>query len=216
MPLTGVLIVVFVVAGAALLAFGRTANRRRRSATHTWADTHGWTFTERDDAVLTGLTGPPFESGHTREASDVVTGTVEGTPVTAFEYHYSLNVPSSFADRQSAVFHRVVIARLAAPMASFSVTPAGVAARVGQALGFDDVTTGHERFDRSFRCHAPDPEAFATLLTDRRAELLLAHPVTLRSTGDRLVIVAPGRLRVSDADADLAFVRAFLDDSAPT
>lgn len=216
MSLTGILVVVFFVAGAATLALGRSANHRRRSATRAWALTRGWTFTERDDAVLAGLSGPPFETGHSREASDVVSGSLGGLEVTAFEYHYSLNVPTSFANRQSAVFHRVMIGALPGPIPAFSVTPAGVRARVGQALGFSDVTTGHERFDRSFRCHAADSEAFVAFFTGRRAELLLAHPVTLRSTATRLVLTAPGRFRVADLDKDLAFVLAFLDDTTMT
>lgn len=66
--------VVLGVPTALLYAARTVLAARRRAAVRAWAAEHEWSYAERDDAVLDGLAGAPFDRALAHRARNVVRG----------------------------------------------------------------------------------------------------------------------------------------------
>lgn len=123
----------------------------------------GWTYRARDRRVE-NYRQAPLKRGVDRY--DVVTGTVDGVPFTAFSYGTRIGPGRP-------PIYRVVAVPLPGPMPPLAVGPERLLRSVAPALGLPDVDLESEAFNRTYRVLARDRRYAVTMLPPRTAEMLL-------------------------------------------
>jgi hypothetical protein len=195
----GVAAVVALVVRLAVLSYRR--EKARIAALANLALANGWQFSEGDPYGLPQRWScDPFDNGYDREAEHVVTGTVGGHPMVAFDYSYKEDSTDSEGHRTTSTSHYAVCA-LAMPCAlpELHVSPAGVLSRIGTMLGMQDIELESEDFNRRYRVQCPDAKLATDVLTPRTMELLLhAGKVELRFAGPDVITYEDGILTAAD------------------
>src|SRR3977135_2975461 len=83
------LLIALVVAAVLIaLAVGAYVNYRREAAFARVATSLGLTLSERDDSSVRELAFPLFHEGNGTESGNLVSGTLQGTSVAAFDFAY--------------------------------------------------------------------------------------------------------------------------------
>jgi hypothetical protein len=158
-------IALLVVMGVVGGARRRERERARLAGIRRWAAQVHW-------AVATSTTARwqarlPSEPGQPHGVTLMVSGVVDGWPVSVAEYFY---VTESMADsdgsRSTTTHHLIVTAtQLATDYPPIAVGPRRALSRLGRAMfGADATATGHRDFDRQFRVHTKNPTLVRALL----------------------------------------------------
>jgi len=157
----------------------RAIPRSRRSRTIArFAAENGWHYTRRD--WLDVGPGAPFTLGETTPCTNIVVGTVDHQPFTAFEYAHE--VQAFFIDLAGGLPFLEVRPRSIVDEATPQRTP---------------VELESEEFNRQFRVIADDPRYATAVLSPQLITKLLAGPaLSWRILGHRLVGWRNGTLDV--------------------
>ncbi|QCB92598.1 hypothetical protein [Cellulomonas shaoxiangyii] len=182
------LLLPLVVAGAWWLA------KKRREQLDTWARATGWQHVRHDPGY--GLArlhhNQPFEQGHGRRVSEVLTGRWQGLPAVSYTYEWSTGAGK---ERRTYYAHVVALA-LPAYLPVLELTGEGVGARIAKALGARDLQTESVAFNDAYRVAAGDERVGHAILHPRLMERLL-QPDALRTDwrieGTWIASWAPGR-----------------------
>jgi len=159
------LMALFIVMGVVRAARHRERERARLAGIRRWAARFHWVVETSTTAQWQARL--PSERGQGHGVTLMVSGVVNGRPVTVAEYFY---VTESMADsggsRSTTTHHLVVTAtQLATDYSPIAVQPRRALSRLGRAMfGADATATGHEDFDRQFRVHTKNPTLVRTLL----------------------------------------------------
>jgi hypothetical protein len=212
------LVIVLIVVAAVVSA---RRERQRREALRRWAAQHGWTYVERPKTDWV-----PRLPGHGRRGvSLMLSGVVEGYPVSVAEYSYTQtststtrNADGTSSSSTSSTTHHfvVVVVRLVRPGPSIEVVPRHGLSKLGRAIFGDRATAlGYEPFDRAFRIAAKDPAAARQLVGPVLAAEHIAGRVPPWSLhGAELLTCKSGRLddpaRIPSLAAPLIRVATFL------
>jgi len=196
------LILALIAALAALALAVYWRHRRsvqRREALFVFATSRGWSFRVAEDALAQQWVGTPFGEGDRRKVTNVVRGTVDGHPLTAFDYQYETTSSSSSSgsgQQGSTQRFSVVVLGMPAYLPTVEVTPESLVDRVGSAVGVArDLELESEDFNRRYRISAYDPKFASDVLTPRTMELLLGRPsLAFRIQGTDIVSWQPGSL----------------------
>lgn len=168
--------VLAVVAALVVAGVGLYLQHKRREALQEFAAAQGWAYDRRDDSLVRRWAGPPFQRGSSRRATNVLRGTFEGVPMTAFDYQYT--VRSGSGDNRSSTTYRFGVCVMALPtaMPDLQVVPEGIFGRMRSALGFSGISLESEDFNRAFRVSCGDARFASDVLHPRMMERLLADP----------------------------------------
>ena len=174
------------------------------------ATSFGLKFSERDTSSVRELDFPLFHEGTGTESGNLVTGTLRGTPVAAFDFAYwtEQRDAKGFTHRE---YHRFLCAvtDIAASCAALSIEHRGLLGQVAGALGLDGVQFESDAFDRAYRVTCDD-RRFASALVDPAmiAWLLDApSPVMFQTAGTHLLAASEDRR----PEAIPALLHAMLD-----
>jgi Protein of unknown function (DUF3137) len=185
------------VAFVAVLVLGYVLERKRRDRLMHWCVNRGWTYVGEDPALADHWTGAPFGQGDRRRARNVITGTEQGRPFTAFDYSYETSSTDSKGDRTTST-HRFAVYAVALPayLPTLQVTPEGAFRRLAGAIGLmRDIELESEDFNRRFTVRSQDPKFASDVLTPRTMEYLLSGPVVAwRIEGTAMLRWESGRL----------------------
>lgn len=198
-----------LIAATAVVAIGFAVrsylrNQERIAALASLAASKGWTFSPVDPYGLPQRWGgaAPFDRGYDRAAENVVMGDVDGRPMVAFDYSYKEDTQNRSDGNSSTTTHQFSVVAVGLPCAlpEVEVTPEGVLAKIGQALGMRDIELESDDFNRRFRVRCGDPKLAVDLLPPRTMELLLRYPdrLRLRIAGADVVSHADGCLEPAD------------------
>lgn len=173
---------VLLFVGLALIAvtvlyLSYLADKKRREALMRFALSKGWRYAARDDSLISIADGTPFGEGDNRKARNVLSGSVSGFDMVAFDYSYETHSTDSKGHR-STTTHRYAIAALRLPtyLPTLQVTGESILHRVGSLLGFDDIELESDDFNQRFRVQARDRKFACDVLTPRTMQALLAGP----------------------------------------
>jgi hypothetical protein len=215
------LIPVVVVGALALFGLvaylGWRAEQERIAALQAWAAERGWTFTPRDDSWHRTFHGSPFDSGHRRQSTKVLTGPHDGRQAAVFDYVFHTTETSTDAQgrtRTREVAHRfnVVALSLGAATPGLAVSPEGPFGRLLGRMFNRDIELESEDFNRAFTVTSEDRRFAFDVLHPRMMELLLQHRDTAwRIDQGWLLTVEDGTYELPDVAARLAFADAVLD-----
>lgn len=156
----------------------------------------GLTFTERDGSSVRQLGFPLFHAGLGTESGNLVSGTLRGTPVAAFDFAYWTEWRDSkgITHRQ---YHRYLCAVTDIPASgpALSIEHRGPLGRIVGALGLDGIQFESDDFDKAYRVTCGD-RRFASAMVDpaMMAWLLDApSPVVFQIAGAHLLVASTDR-----------------------
>lgn len=198
----GLLLFVAVAAVAAVVAYyAWQADKKRRAALASFAAAKGWQYTHSDPYGLDNRWDCyPFDRGHSREASNVLTGTSDGgVPLVAFDYQYKETSTDSDGSSSTTTYHfAVCVLRLPCAMPGLHVGKENILTRIGSAIGLDDIEFESDDFNRAFRVKCESAKFASDVLHPRMMELLLAHGqgVEWRLVGYDMISWRSGRLEI--------------------
>jgi hypothetical protein len=187
----------FVAVVVALAVWSHKKNQARIQSLMQLALSRNWQFVAHDPFGLAQRwSGTPFDSGYDRRAQNVVTGEHDGRPLVAFDYSYKEDSTDSKGNRRTSTYHYAVVAiGMPCALPELHIGPEGVFARIGKAMGMEDIELESEDFNRRFRVRCPDPKLAMDVLTPRTMELLLANgAIRFRFAGSDLVAYDSGVL----------------------
>ncbi len=171
-------------------------NKERVLALIALSRSKGWRFDPHDTFGLAERwTGAPFGKGHSRKASNVLTGNVDSRPFVAFDYQYTESSTDSRGNRSDTTYHvHVCVLRLPTFLPPLCLTPENVLSRIGNALGMDDIELESEDFNRRFKVTCGDRKFASDVLTPRTMQSLLRGDAwTWRIEGTDLLCYDSGR-----------------------
>ncbi len=180
-------ILVWLLAIAASLSglyFAYRRDARRRQALESFAAAKGWAYTARDDSWAQRFTGTPFGQGDHRQARNILSGTVDGHAMVAFDYSFQTH--SSDGESSNTTTHRYAVCVLALPgyLPHLELSPENLMTRVGNTILGHDIELESEDFNRRYRVRADNPKFAYDVLNPRTMQALLAKPVlNLRVAG---------------------------------
>ena len=203
------LVVAFILFDIAILLFVlNRSSKAKMNAHYQWlADTLGLTLAG-GEPVFPAL---PFLSFLRRARR--VEGVRSGSPIQIYQYTVSSG--------NNSTTYTTVRAEVANPRAlSFKFSREGLMARLGKALGMQDVTTGDARFDDAIRVKCNDPDFIRQALIPRIREKFLSiweqHKArgAIVLEGSRLSYDETGVIRNERARERIAAVADLIGDLA--
>ena len=193
---SALLLAILVAALILAVALSAYLYYQREAAFARLATSLGLRFSQRDESSVRQLGFPLFHEGRGTESSNLVSGTLQGMPVAAFDFAYWTEVRDSkgFTHRQ---YHRFLCAvtDIAPACPPLIIEHRGLIGRVAGALGLDGVQFESDDFDKAYRVICGD-RRFATALVDpaMMAWLLDApSPVAFQTAGTHLLVVSTDR-----------------------
>lgn len=209
--LFGLLLVVLVALVAlvpVLIVVSARRTRERQQGLAAFAQAREWEYRPDDPALVGRFRGAPFESGRAGQARNVLLGTYDARPFTAFDYHY---VTGSGDDRRTHTYS-VVALNLGVAAPDLAVGPTTTIGRWVDALTGRDIEIGDPPFDAAFTVHSPSPEFARELLLSDVRDVMRHHPtLAWRITGDSLLVIRPGGYSPAEVDGLLGAMGALLD-----
>ena len=209
-----VLLVLGCLAVAGVFAYyAWRKNQERMAALASLAGAKGWRFEPHD---LYGLSerwsGAPFGKGHSRRASNVLTGTIDGRAFVGFDYRYT-ETHHNGKSRSDTTYHfHVCVLRLPTYLPELCLTPENVLTRIGGALGADDIELESEDFNRQFRVTCGDRKFASDVLTPRSMQALLRSEAwTWRIEGQDLLCYDSGRANPAEILVRTAQMATFIE-----
>ncbi|MFS0705577.1 hypothetical protein AB6N23_13755 [Cellulomonas sp. 179-A 9B4 NHS] len=145
--------------------------KKRHEQLAAWAAATGWEYVRSDPGL--GLVrlhrNQPFEQGHSRRVSEVLTGRWQGVPAVSYTYEWSTG-----SGKEKKTYHAHVVAlALPAYLPVLELTAEGVGARIAKALGARDMQTESVAFNDAYRVVAGDQRVGHAILHPRLMERLL-------------------------------------------
>jgi hypothetical protein len=185
-----VAVLILAVALSAYLYYQREAAFARV------ATSLGLRFSQRDESSVRQLGFPLFHEGRGTESGNLVSGTLQGIPVAAFDFAYWTEVRDSKGGTHRQ-YHRFLCAMtdIAPACPALIIEHRGLIGRLAGALGLDGVQFESDDFDKAYRVLCGD-RRFATALVDpaMMAWLLDApSPVAFQTAGPHLLAVSTDR-----------------------
>jgi hypothetical protein len=201
--MNGLLFAGIVAAVGAAIYFAWKKEQQRTEQMRAAAQAMGFSFAERDDAVL-ALPFPIFGQGGGRRAKNVMGGATGGRPVTIVDHQYTVRTgKNSQTFRQTvAVFERY------GELPDFDLSPENVFHKIGQAFGYQDIDfDSSEAFSKSYLLRGPDEAAIRSVFGQDLLLFLAGEKGwTVQSRGGSLAIFRHSRR------CDAAQAPAFLAD----
>jgi hypothetical protein len=218
---SGGLVIVIVVLGLGVVigigVLGALQAKKRREAFAAVAAARGWAYAARDDRWVGAFDGPPFGTGNSRRADNVLTGTYDGRPLVAFDYDYTTTSTSTDANGHTTQHtehhhHSVVGIDTGAAFPELSVSPEGMFGRMIGRMTGHDIELESEDFNRAFTVHCPDRKFASDVLHPQMMEYVL----TLRGLAWRVqrgyvLAISTGDHSIAQVDATLTAIDGIID-----
>jgi hypothetical protein len=223
--MSGLILGVFfcvVVAGGVLVALvvvlvvtSSKKAQERRSSLQAYAAHREWTYLADDPRLVDRFPGSPFGLGRRRQATNVLHGTQDGRPVTAFDYSYVTGGGGDAPDSTHGCSVLATSLGLAVP--TLTVSPRrGLGAALGTLFGGTDLVVGDPAFDAVFTVYADDPRFATDVLHPAMTAMLLQWPnLTWRLTSDSLLLIRGGRHSPAEIDGGLVVMQQILGQVPP-
>ncbi|WP_078292976.1 DUF3137 domain-containing protein [Mycobacterium sp. D16R24] len=166
------------VLGIWLFQTARRNHRRRLARLWAFASSRGWSSAESEPGLVGLSACAPFGVGHSRSATDVIRGAIEGVPFVSFTYTYRTGNSSD----NTETTHTAMVSCIRTPPSPsmLLVTSEGALGGLMDAIGLGDLKLESEDFNRRFHIRTNNdrfaydvlnPSTMHRMLTDRRFQL---------------------------------------------
>jgi hypothetical protein len=213
------LVALVAALGIALAILSWRQEQKRLAALRDFCAVRGLSFSPARDHELSRTFEfiPEISNGRNRYAQDVVHGTVEGSPILAFEHHYetrSKNAQGHTSTRHH--YHSVVAIELPRSFPDLCISPEGILSKIAQAIGYDDIDFESHEFSRAFCVRSKDRRFAYDFCNPAMMEFLLSRrSIRLTLHGSFLTTVHDGRQEAALLEqrlADLLTMRRLLPE----
>lgn len=214
MEIFGVIVVGLLVIGG-IAAIGYYLNQKRLEALELKATELGLTMRRGKDHNLDNAyyQFDLFREGRNRYAANLITGSYDGHPVIAFDYHYQTESRDSKGNKQTHHhrFHCFVM-NLPISCPEVRLRPEGWFDKLAGAVGFDDIDFESYEFSKAFHVKSEDKRFAYDLFHPRMMELFLAagEPV-FEADGTAMMISQRGKMKPERLEAGLNLLTAIRD-----
>lgn len=181
----GVLVALLIAATTAGLValtiwWSKTERERRQRR---WAqlcalvDSTGWSLTPSEPGLIDLSAQAPFGIGHSRAATDVVRGELDGIPFASFTYTYVVTQSNGKTTTSATYQNMVTCIRTPPSPHTLTVAPEGPYAGLLDVFGMGDLKLESDDFNRRFNIRTNsdrfaydvlNPTNMHWMLTDRR------------------------------------------------
>ena len=162
----------FIALAAALIVFGILKARKRREAMARLAAELGFEYYPDDPWNLEGKYAmfELFGRGHSRKASNVICGEVDGRAVVAFDYRYT----TGSGKNKSTHSYQALVMGLPILAAGLRMRTETVFDRLASWVGWDDIDFESDEFSRRYHVASEDRRFAYDIFHARLIEHLLA------------------------------------------
>ncbi|HUU30546.1 MAG TPA: hypothetical protein VMY69_00435 [Phycisphaerae bacterium] len=162
----------FIALAVALIVFGILKARERREAMARLATELGFEYYADDpwDLEDTYAMFELFGRGHSRKASNVICGEMDGRAVVAFDYQYT----TGSGKNKSTHSYQAVVMGLPIVAAGLRMRTETVFDRLASWVGWDDIDFESDEFSRRYHVASEDRRFAYDILHARLIEHLLA------------------------------------------
>lgn len=168
-------VAIVAVLGVGSLVVSWYLYRKRVAELTAWARDNGWSYTEHPGRMVDRFVGTPFGQGFGRTARHLLTTTMGGRPVVAFEYSYKERSGSGKDARTVTLTFTVTATTLPVARPTLQVTHEQPGTSpLGGTAGLDELLLGSKEFDRTFRINADDQKFAHDVLHPRTMEWMLS------------------------------------------
>lgn len=204
MPLLFVLFVVFVIVA---IVYTTIAKQKRQAALQQLATSLNFRFSPHKDSNIPKRFHflEDFGKGTNRYAQNIFTGEFNGEAVTFFEYHYQTSSSDSDGSRNTQHHHFTIFA-LSLPLsfAELVIKPEGFFAKLGQALGFDDIDFESLDFSRRYQVKSNDKKFAYDFCNARMIDYLLnEQDLVIEVEGRTLALAYLGKFSANELPGHL-------------
>lgn len=181
--------VIFAAVGGVIWYYSWLAAKKRQEAFNRLATQYGWHWVDEDDTYVDRWDGEPFGTGSRRQAKNILVGHYGEREILYFDYSYQTESGSGDNRRTTTHNYAVWVVRLPSPLPPILVGPEGIfGGRLAGLLGFGDLQTESEEFNRSFKVRCDDQRYGMALVHPRMMEYLMSvHGLQWRIDGDSLI-----------------------------
>lgn len=161
------LVIIVVVVGAVFFYFH--LRRKRHARLEQWAAHRGWSYHRRLPALVDRWASPPFRTGNSRKATEVMTGTFHGEQALSFNYQYS----TGGGKNQTTYTFHVVCLQLPAPLPWLQLTPETFGTSISKFFGGQDIRFESHAFNDAWRVQGPEGQFPFDFIHPRMMDRLL-------------------------------------------
>lgn len=157
----------------AIVVIGIVSAQRRKKEMREWGEKNGLQFTPKSRSLDHEF--PQFSclcQGHSRYARNILTGTLGGVPICAFDYHYSVG---SGKDEHHYSLSALIV-NTGLPLKPLYIRTENFFDKVTEFVGFDDIDFESAEFSREFYVKSPDKRWAYDVLHQKSMEYLLGAP----------------------------------------
>ncbi len=204
----GIVILVILVM-AFFVGWHLWATNQRRKELSAWAAAKGLRFDPDRDGGLDDRF-PHFKClrrGHSRHARNVMRGELDGTPITAFDYHYTTGHGKN---RRTHRFSAVIVTS-DLPLLPLLIRPENLLDKVGEFFGADDIDFESAEFSRKFFVKAQDKKWAYDVIHQQTMEYLLTAPsFSIQFDRSEIIVWRGSRFSPDQFTAAVGVVRGLL------
>lgn len=199
MDTTTVIVILVIVIGLVIAYVSWLFEQKRREAYRTWAELNGWSYDHRRNRQTYHRYSNfnRLQRGSNRYAFDILQGTWNKYPASAFNFHYETYSTSSDGKTTTRKTHHhyfgVVLIQIERFFPKLLISPNNIFKKIGDALGFGGINFESVEFSERFtvRCHN---KKFAyDFCHPRMMEYLLTRPDTVIELEGNIFALFNGR-----------------------
>ncbi|MHB8634197.1 MAG: hypothetical protein ACYDBQ_09565 [Thermoplasmatota archaeon] len=189
LPVVGVMVVI-----GGIVALILVVQAKERQALISFAQSHGWSFTARDDANRPARYAAfrPFGEGYARAAFNIMTGTQDGVSFDLFDYRYTVGSGKN----QQTIENRVAAFPMPVSAPCLRLSHVTFGDKIAAAFGHHDIQFESAEFSKRFWVQCQDRKFAFDAIDARMMEWLLANgaDVSWQWIDKTLVIALRGTL----------------------
>lgn len=164
----GGLFAIAVVAAIAIIGGQLYFNHRRHAQAQEWANARGWSYTKSDRSYTRFSSGSPFGQGHSRSATKILQGPLNG-PGGRRTISFTLTWTEGSGDDAKTHYRHVVAVDLGLRVPQIDVRPENaLTRRLGRDIQFES-----DSFNREWRVTSRDERFAHGVIHPRMMELLM-------------------------------------------
>jgi hypothetical protein len=177
-PLGIAMVALLGIAAVASIIWNAARTRKRQQELFELSVRLGLDFNPGENPVLPIEFGfiDQLNRGDNRKAFNVLSGTLQGRNVVAFDYHYETHSTDAKGNRHKTDHYlSVAVMRLEADFPKLTIAHEGLLSKIAQAFGYADIDFESAEFSRAFCVRSPDKKFAYDVCNARMIEYLLAN-----------------------------------------
>lgn len=181
------IIIIFVVLLGFGIYFGIKATQKRVSDLRILAQNNKLQFSSGQSAVSYPFL--VFQRGHSRYAYNIMEGSYQDHPLTAFDYHYAVTTQTKNGPRTTHYHFSAALFNVDFLLTSLFIRPENFFDKIGEFIGLDDIDFESAEFSKKFYVKSSDKKFAYDVIHQKMMEYLLVRgKYNIEFSGYRILI----------------------------